>query len=261
MDFCKKITVISREKNGWLKVRAASGNIGYLKETKISKQKPYIDKKGYIKAVFSANLRSGASDKSSVITSLKAGEIVTIISKENNWYRVKTSKGKQGYVREDLIVTKNPQKLELLATYTTYSKGSPANRNFNIARACGKITGTTLKPGQTFNWFNVVGSCGGQNGYKKATVIVNGKYIQDYGGGVCQVATTLCGVAKKGLKIKNIYCKPHTGHVSYLNGDGVEAAVSYGSKNFIFKNTTKNTIKLEMYSEGGRVIAVAYKVK
>ena len=104
-----------------------------------------------------------------------------------------------------------------------------------------------------------MGSCGGQNGYKQATVIVNGIYKQDFGGGVCQVATTLYGVAKR-LGSKSIYARPHSNHVSYLNGDGVEAAVSYGSKNFKFKNTTKDTIKLEMYSANGRVIAAAYKV-
>ena len=258
IDFCKKVTVAERE-NGWARIRTASGKIGYVLEENLSKNKPYINKKGFVAVTTTLSLRNSASSYSGIKETLDAGEIVNILSEENNWYKVSTNAGNVGFVSKDYIRTSNSKKEELLVTYTTYSKGSPANRNFNIARACGKITGKKLRPGEEFNWFNVVGSCGGQNGYKQATVIINGIYKQDFGGGVCQVATTLCGVAKR-LGSTDIYARPHSNHVSYLNGDGVEAAVSYGSKNFKFRNTTGNTIKLEMYSANGRVIAAAYKV-
>ena len=225
----------------------------------MSRNKPYINKKGFVAVTTTLSLRNSASSYSGIKETLDAGEIVNILSEENNWYKVSTNAGNVGFVSKNYIRTSSSKKEELLVTYTTYSRGSPSNRNFNIARACGKITGKKLRPGEEFNWFNVVGSCGGQNGYKQATVIVNGIYKQDFGGGVCQVATTLCGVAKR-LGSTDIYAKPHSNHVSYLNGDGVEAAVSYGSKNFKFRNTTGDTIKLEMYSANGRVIAAAYKV-
>lgn len=258
IDFCKKVTVAER-KNGWARIRTSSGTIGYVLEENLSKNKPYINKKGFVAVTSTLSLRSSANSYSRVKEKLDAAEIVNILSENNNWYKVSTNAGNVGYVSKDYIRTSNSKKEELLVTYTTYSRGSPSNRNFNIAKACGKITGKKLRAGEEFNWFNVVGSCGGQNGYKQATVIVNGIYKQDFGGGVCQVATTLCGVAKR-LGSKSIYARPHSNHVSYLNGDGVEAAVSYGSKNFKFKNTTKDTIKLEMYSANGRVIAAAYKV-
>lgn len=258
IDFCKKVTVAER-KNGWARIRTSSGTIGYVLEENLSKNKPYINKKGFVAVTSTLSLRSSANSYSRVKEKLDAAEIVNILSENNNWYKVSTNAGNVGYVSKDYIRTSNSKKEELLVTYTTYSRGSPSNRNFNIAKACGKITGKKLRSGEEFNWFNVVGSCGGQNGYKQATVIVNGIYKQDFGGGVCQVATTLCGVAKR-LGSKSIYARPHSNHVSYLNGDGVEAAVSYGSKNFKFKNTTKDTIRLEMYSANGRVIAAAYKV-
>ena len=258
IDFCKKVTVAERE-NGWAKIRTSSGTIGYVLEENLSRNKPYINKKGFVAVTTTLSLRSSANSYSRVKEKLDAGEIVNILSENNNWCKVSTNAGNVGYVSKDYIRTSNSKKEELLVTYTTYSRGSPSNRNFNIAKACGKITGKKLRSGEEFNWFNVVGSCGGQNGYKQATVIVNGIYKQDFGGGVCQVATTLCGVAKR-LGSKSIYARPHSNHVSYLNGDGVEAAVSYGSKNFKFRNTTGDTIKLEMYSANGRVIAAAYKV-
>lgn len=259
LQYSQELKILG-ESNSWYTVKTTTGKIGYMKTKYISTQKPYVDRKGYVRTVFVTNLNALPQDNSGKVATLIPGEIITVTGEQNGWYKVRKASGQEGYIRTNLVSTREPKQAELLATYTTYSKGSPVNRNFNIARACGKVNGKVLKPGETFNWFIVVGSCGGENGYRKATVIVNGKYLQDYGGGVCQVATTLCGVAKN-LNIKNIYCRPHSGHVSYLNGDGVEAAVSYGSKNFKFTNTTNKTIQLEMYSDRGRIIAAAYEIK
>ena len=267
-DGAKKVAIlpytqelkILGESDSWYTVKTTTGKIGYIKTKYISTEKPYIERKGYVKTNSVTNLNGLPQDNSSRVATLSPGEIVTIIGEQNGWYKVRKSSGQEGYIKIGLVSTREPDQSVLLATYTTYSKGSPANRNYNIARACSKVNGTILRPGETFNWFTVVGSCGKGNGYRTATVIVNGKYLQDYGGGVCQVATTLCGCAKN-LNIKNIYARPHSGHVSYLNGDGVEAAVSYGSKNFKFTNTTNKTIQIETYSSSGRIIIAAYEIK
>lgn len=258
VEFCKKVTVIG-SKGSWVEIRTASGNVGYTKKTKISTTKPYKNKKGYVKTLTVTYLKSSQDDNASTVASVKAGEIVNIISSSNGWYSVKKSNGTTGFIRKKYIATKSVNSYKLLATYTTYSSGSPSGRNYNMARASSKITGTILKPGQEFNWANVVGPCNKSTGYKPATVIVGNSYQVGYGGGVCQVSTTLCGCVQK-LGITPTEKHKHTAAVSYLNGDGVEAAVSYGYLNFRFTNTTSNTILLEYYTNGGRVIAAAYKV-
>ena len=72
-----------------------------------------------------------------------------------------------------------------------------------MKKAANKIKKITLKKDNTFNWFKVVGPCGKKQGYKIANVIIAGKTKPGYGGGVCQVATTMYGCSRK-LKMKKI---------------------------------------------------------
>ena len=260
LEYANEITVICKEKGNWIRIKTSSGKIGYISKKKITTKKLYSTRKGYVSVINGVYLRKTKNDNGKKIIQMKPGEKVTIQNKENGWYKIKTSSGKLGYVRTKYISTKDPKKAVLLTTYTTYSRNSPSGRNYNIARASNKISGKILKPGESFNWKYVVGRCDKSTGYRQATVIISGKYVQDYGGGVCQVATTLCGCVQS-LGIKPTEKHKHSAGVSYLNGDGVEAAVSYGSKNFRFTNTTKKTIQLEFYTGGGRIIVAAYEIK
>jgi len=223
------------------------------------KKKKYATQKGYIRAVTTVILRKKASNSSAWVATLKAGQKVYVLGSTKGWYKVKTLKGKKGYVKKKNIGTKTNKKYKLLATYTTYSVGSPANRNFNMKKAAKLINKSKLKKGKTFNWAKVVGPCGGRQGYRIANCIIAGKVVPGYGGGVCQVATTMYGCSKK-LKCKTIERHNHSNKVSYLNKDRYEAAISYGHKNLRFKNTTKKSIKFDVYVTKGRVIVAAYQI-
>lgn len=224
-----------------------------------TKKKKLAKQKGYVRAVTTVVLRKKASTRSAWVATLKAGQKVYVQKTLKGWYKVKTLKGKVGYVKKKNIGTKTNKKYKLLATYTTYSVGSPANRNYNMKRAGKLINKAKLKKGKTFNWAKVVGACGGKQGYKVANCIIAGKVIPGYGGGVCQVATTLYGCSKK-LKMKTIERHNHSAKVSYLNKDRYEAAISYGHKNLRFKNKTKKNIKFDVYVSNGRVIVAAYQI-
>lgn len=218
-----------------------------------------LPQKGYVKVKSLLSLRKTASSNAKSILTLKPGDVVTILSSKKTWYEVKTSSGKVGYVLQKYIGTKSNKEYKLLKTYTTYSSSSPEGRNYNMNRASEKIEKITLKSGETFNWFDVVGSCGKEQGYKVANVIIDGEVFPGYGGGVCQVATTLYGCTRK-LKMQTIERHDHSAGVSYLNRDGYEAAVAYGVKNFKFKNTTDKDIVFDFYVSRGRVIVAAFEV-
>ena len=226
---------------------------------KQEEKKELAPQKGYVKVVSGLTLRKTASSDGKMIIKLKPGDIVTILSSKDSWYKVKTSSNKTGYVPKKYIGTKSNEEYNLLATYTTYSYSSPSGRNHNMQRAGDKIKKITLKSGDTFNWFDVVGPCGKEQGYKVANIIVAGEVEPGYGGGVCQVATTLYGCSKK-LKMKTIERHDHSSGVSYLNNDGYEAAVAYGLKNLRFKNTTDKNIIFDIYVKSGRVTVAAYQV-
>ena len=259
------VTIISSTKS-WYKVKTSKKKTGYIQKKYItikkatSSKKSTSSQKGYIKVKSSVTLRKKASTKGARVATLKAGDVVTIKLTSGSWYKVTTSKNKTGYVQKKYVGTKSASKYKLLTTYTTYSKGSPSGRNYNMSKAGKKITKITLKKNQTFNWFKVVGPCGKKQGYKIANIIVSGKVKKGYGGGVCQVATTIHGCSKK-LKMKTVERYKHSGRVSYLNKDGYEATVSYGCHNLRFKNTTNKDIVFDVYVSSGRVIVAAYQVK
>lgn len=230
------------------------------KPTPTKKPVKLATQRGYVKAVSTVTLRKKASTKGKWVATLKAGQKVYVLgTTKSGWYKIKTTKKKVGYVKKKYIGTKTNKKYKLLATYTTYSRRSPSGRNYNMKKAAKKIKKITLKKGKTFNWFSVVGPCGKKQGYKVANVIISGKVLPGYGGGVCQVATTMYGCSRK-LNMKKIERHNHSAKVSYLNKDRYEAAVSYGHNNLRFKNTTKKNIVFDLYVSSGRVIVAAYQV-
>lgn len=146
----------------------------------------------------------------------------------------------------------------LIAKITLNSPRSSSARNWNLNLASKIINGTVLKPGQTFNWFKVVGPASRSRGFKNAIIFVNHKSILGSGGGVCQVSTTLYQAAKKaGLQIVERYT--HSKAVSYTTS-GNDATVAYGSKNLKIRNNKKYTIRLNTYSKGGKTICRIYRV-
>lgn len=109
-----------------------------------------------------------------------------------------------------------------------------ADRANNIELASGKIDGVLVKPGEIFSFSSVLGVVDEKNGYLKAPVIADGQVVDDFGGGVCQVSTTLYGaVLLSGFEIVERH--PHSKPVKYVP-PGFDATVSEGQKDFRFKN-------------------------
>ena len=71
----------------------------------------------------------------------------------------------------------------------------------------------------------------------------DGKEVQSLGGGNCQVSSTLYNAVLDVPDLKVTERHEHGKKVSYVP-DGKDAAVSYGSIDFKFKNNTDNNIKL-----------------
>ena len=80
---------------------------------------------------------------------------------------------------------------DLLGSYTTNYNDSGANRCTNINVAASKINGTVLYPGEEFSVAATIGPLDAANGYQLAGAYENGQTIESYGGGVCQVSSTL----------------------------------------------------------------------
>ena len=128
-----------------------------------------------------------------------------------------------------------------LGSYTTSVAGS-ADRRSNVKLAGQKCSGTILLPGETFDYNQVVGQRTAAAGFKAAAAYLNGETVQELGGGVCQTSSTLyCAVLYSNLEIVERH--NHT-YVSNYVPLGMDATVSWGGPDFIFRNNTDYPIKL-----------------
>lgn len=140
---------------------------------------------------------------------------------------------------------------QTLSKYTTIYDAGNTNRASNIALAAKTINGTILLPGETFSYNGTLGNTTKEKGYKEGGAYVGGKVVQAYGGGICQVSTTLYNaVLYANLEIVERY--NHSYAVSYVPA-GRDATVSYGGKDFKFKNTRNYPIKIVANAKNGVV--------
>lgn len=121
----------------------------------------------------------------------------------------------------------------MLASFQTKTT-SDESRNKNIALAAQAISNRTLMPGETFSFNEATGQRTIQKGYQGAPAILGGVLIDDVGGGVCQVSSTLfCAAANAGMAI--VERSPHAWPVSYLD-KGMDATVNWPNLDFKFRN-------------------------
>ena len=123
-------------------------------------------------------------------------------------------------------------RISVMTTETT----SDSNRNNNIRLATACFNGMRVEPGETVSFNDTTGPRSEDKGYKPAGAYSGGVLIEEPGGGVCQVSTTLYNaVVKAGLEI--VERSPHSRPVKYVD-IGLDAAVDYGNQDFQFKNNT-----------------------
>ncbi len=132
----------------------------------------------------------------------------------------------------------------LIAAYTTKTT-SESNRNTNIRLACEAINGTALMPGEEFSFNQATGQRTTDKGYKSAGAIAAGQSIEEVGGGICQVSSTIFNaVARANLEITSR--SPHAWPSTYVN-IGEDATVNWPNLDFKFKNNTNSPVFLITY--------------
>lgn len=132
---------------------------------------------------------------------------------------------------------------DLLSQKSTSLAGSSSARINNIIRAANSINGIILNPGDEFSYNATLGQRTKAAGYQAAGAYSNGQVVQEVGGGICQVSSTLyyCSLIAN-LEISERYC--HYFGVSYLP-TGLDATVSWPSPDFKFKNSSEYPVKIE----------------
>lgn len=139
---------------------------------------------------------------------------------------------------------------------TDYSKSSKA-RSTNISTAAKLISGTVLYPGETFSTLDTITPFSEENGYALAGSYANGTTTETFGGGICQVSTTLyLAVLRAELEVTER--KNHSMLVNYVKPSMDAAIAETSGKDFKFKNNTDNPVYIYMSAYKGTLVAIIY---
>ncbi len=137
---------------------------------------------------------------------------------------------------------------DVLGRFSTDYSSSSSGRKTNVRIASERLDGILMMPGDSLSVSDTILSRSPENGYQLATQYNNGETEEAYGGGVCQVSTTLYNaVIRAELQIDERH--PHSMVVSYVPYSS-DAAIAEGSKDFIFTNSTDAPIYIASYADG-----------
>lgn len=148
---------------------------------------------------------------------------------------------------------------DLLAEFSTNYNPGAKDRTTNLKLASNKINNTVVLPGETFSYNKVVGKRTTAAGYKEAPSYAGGKVVNDIGGGICQITSTLYNA----VVFANLDIVSRSNHQfvpSYVKA-GRDATVVYGAIDFKFKNTRKYPIKIKSTVSGGVARVQIYGMK
>ena len=139
----------------------------------------------------------------------------------------------------------------LLGSFTTTFDVSEEGRSWNIALACARLDGTIIEPGGVISFNALVGARVPEAGFREAPELVDNELVPGFGGGVCQVATTLFNAALLAdLEIVERY--HHSRPVTYV-GLGRDATVSYPNLDLVVRNPRAFPVILTAEALDGQV--------
>ncbi len=167
-----------------------------------------------------------------------ASDILTQL-KDKNFQAVIAAEGKE--VAPKITEAQAKEMYKAIGTYTTTTTANSA-RNKNIELASEALNGVILQPGEEFSFNKATGERSTAKGYRPAGAYLNGELVEEPGGGVCQVSSTLYNaVVFAGISTTERHA--HSYEPSYVT-PGEDAMVSYGGPDMKFVNNSTTAIAI-----------------
>ena len=148
-------------------------------------------------------------------------------------------------------------KYKTLETFTTNTTSNP-KRNTNVRLAAEALNGTIVQPGEEFSFNQVIGPRTEEKGYQAAAAYNSGEVVQEVGGGVCQISSTLYRVVfETGMEVT--YRRSHTFEPNYVT-PGQDATISWDMPDFRFVNTSEGAIGIRASSADQKATVSIYGI-
>jgi vancomycin resistance protein YoaR len=155
-------------------------------------------------------------------------------------------------VTTNSAVDKNAEELglkEIIGTGVSHFAGSPKNRRHNIAVGAAALNGLLIKPGEEFSLLKALGEIDGKSGYLPELVIKDNKTTPEFGGGLCQIGTTIFRATfNSGLPVTQR--RNHSYRVVYYEPAGTDATIYDPSPDYRFVNDTSHHILIQARLSG-----------
>lgn len=133
---------------------------------------------------------------------------------------------------------------EISGQAQTSFAGSPVNRRFNIKHGASILNGVLVPPGAVFSTLAALGEVDREHGWRSELVIKKDKTIPEFGGGLCQVSTTLFrSVLNAGLPV--LERQNHSYRVRYYEPAGMDATIYSSKPDFKFLNDTGHYLLIQ----------------
>ena len=142
--------------------------------------------------------------------------------------------------------------LRTMSSFSTDLAPRSAQQRHNILRAASRIDGIIVKPGREFSFNKTVGLCGVVQGYERAPTIIDGEVRPAWGGGVCQVSSTLYNAAL----LANLEITRRHAHSQTVRSvpPGRDATTAFGIADLRFVNTTRSPIRISARASETRLV-------
>ncbi|MGI6105053.1 MAG: VanW family protein [Raoultibacter sp.] len=149
--------------------------------------------------------------------------------------------------------------VEKISDFTTEYTANVENRNHNIHLVSDLLHNSIVKAdGGVWSFNETAGNCNEEAGFRGAGSIINGEYVDEIGGGICQVATTVFNaVYNSGLPI--VQRHNHSLYIASYPA-GRDAAVSWPDLDLRWKNDTTSDILLQTSYTDTSISVVLYGI-
>lgn len=161
----------------------------------------------------------------------------------------------------DFVPWDEAQPGDLLYAFTTFystssTKEGNVNRLYNIDLASERLTSIRVKAGESFSFNAICGPYTEENGYRSAPIL-SGESAMGFGGGVCQVCSTLYNIVLRVPAVVEDMNWHSQGGVKYLPA-GFDATVS-NTKDMVFRNVLPYDVRIEFESLDGVMTAFLFR--
>ncbi|MDO5022143.1 MAG: VanW family protein [Eubacteriales bacterium] len=214
------------------------------------------------------SVREAPNESSNSLIELTPGCRLALIGFQDGWGKL-IFKKQYGYVDSRKLENRIPVDYVLqdtsgeypIAAYTSFYNIATNEDNLsrikNLEVSCDKFESIVLNPGERFDFNKLLGPYNARSGYHPAIVLVDGGSKLGYGGGTCQISSTLYNVILQLPGIQIDHRRPHgPSGASYLP-HGADAAVGNKTQNLIFTNNYNFPVRIDgTVQDGALTIAI-----